>query len=160
MNRLTLLIFSLLLCWPGLAFGAPRVVVPNRDIARGEVLSQNDLMLQPAPGAVQPGTATQIADLAGMETRRLLHAGETIRFSDVRRPILVNKGTIVTMIFEEPGIMLSASMRAISSGGMGEIITVQNPVSFRQVGAVVIGPGKVKALDSGITITPTTTSYR
>lgn len=153
MKRMALFAFALVLAWPGFAFAAPRVVMPVRDIARGETLSAADLTLRPAAGTVQPGTAIAIADLAGMETRRTLHAGESVRLSDVRRPILVVKGTIVTMGFEAPGIALSASMRATASGGLGETITVQNPVSYRMVGAVVTGPGTVRALETGLSLT-------
>jgi flagellar basal body P-ring formation protein FlgA len=152
MTRCILFAFALALSWPGLAHAAPRIVVPNRDIARGEVISADDLMLQPSAGAVQPGTVTRTADLAGMAARRLLHAGESIRNSDVRHPILVTKGSIVTMIFDSPGISLSANMRAISAGGVGETITVQNPASFRQVAAVVTGPGTVRAIETGLTV--------
>jgi flagellar basal body P-ring formation protein FlgA len=152
MRRFVLFAFALVLCWPGFAEAAPRIVVPNRDIARGEKIDQADLMLQPATNAVQPGTATRTADIAGMEARRLLHAGESIRLSDVRHPILVTKGAIVTMTFDDDGISLTASARAIGSGGIGETITVQNPVSFRQIGAVVTGPGMVRAIGNSLTI--------
>jgi flagella basal body P-ring formation protein FlgA len=33
----------------------------------------------------------------------------------------------------------------MSEGGLGETITVLNPISFRQIMAVVTGPGSVKA---------------
>jgi flagellar basal body P-ring formation protein FlgA len=152
MSRTILFAIALLFCGTDIAAAAPRIVVPNRDIARGEVVEPADLMLQPAAGTVQPGTATRIAAIAGMEARRMLHVGESIRLSDVRHPILVNKGAIVTITFDDAGISLTASARAIGAGGIGDTIAVQNPVSFRQVGAVVTGPGTVRALDNGLVI--------
>jgi len=91
-------------------------------------------------------------DLIGMATRRVLHAGESVRLEDVRRPTLVAKGSTVTMSFEAPGIILTTMGRAMSEGGLGETVTVQNPASFRQVSAVVTGPGQVRAQAVGATM--------
>jgi flagellar basal body P-ring formation protein FlgA len=144
----------LILALMPIAAAAPRIVTPVRDISRGEVIGQSDLAYAESPGAVQPGTVTAMKDIVGWETRRALRVGESLRSQDFRRPVLVTKGSTVTMIFEEPGVSLTATMRAISSGGIGETVTVQNPVSFRQVAAVVTGPGQVKALTAVSTITP------
>ena len=95
---------------------------------------------------------TSVNDLVGMQTRRVLHAGESVRLDDVRHPILVTKGSTVTMTFEAPGITLTAAGRAMSEGGLGETVTVQNPVSFRQVSAIVTGPGQVNAQSVGATV--------
>jgi flagella basal body P-ring formation protein FlgA len=35
--------------------------------------------------------------------------------------------------------------RAISEGGVGDSVTVQNPASFRMINAVVTGAGTVRA---------------
>jgi hypothetical protein len=32
----------------------------------------------------------------------------------------------------------------MSEGGLGETVTIQNPISFRQITAVVTGPGQVR----------------
>lgn len=125
----------------------PRIVVPVRDIARGEVVSMADFAFVPA-ASTQPGTVRAMKDVVGLETRRALRTGESLRAQDFRHPIVVNKGSIVTMTYDVPGITLTASMRAIGSGGVGETVTVQNPVSFRQVGAIITGPGQVQALNS------------
>ena len=152
MFRLYLFLWALLLCWPAFAGAGPRIVVPARDISRGAVIEQSDLVFQPAAGSVQPGTVTAMKDIVGMEARRMLHSGESVREQDFRRPVLIVKGAIVTVTYQEPGVMLTATARAISAGGLGETITVQNPVSFLQVGAVVTGPGLVRAVGNGMTI--------
>ncbi len=143
MLRLFLLAWALMLCWP--AFGGVRVVVPSHDIVRGSTISKSDMTYATITSDVMPGTVTAMSDVVGMQTRRSLRAGETIRLQDVRRPILVVKGSTVTMVFKAPGIVLTASGRALSEGGMGETVTVQNPASYRQISAVVVGPGQVLA---------------
>jgi flagellar basal body P-ring formation protein FlgA len=126
-----------------------RIVVPTHDIARGEVIDKSDLSYQTVPATRSLSEiATSMNDLDGREARRLLRAGETVRVDDVRRPVLVTKGSTVTMTFEAPGITLTAVGRAVSEGGLGESVVVLNPVSYRQVTATVTGAGQVKALDS------------
>ena len=149
MTRVVLFACALLLCRPALADAGVRMVVPARDIARGTTISPADLASKTADGNVQSGTVTSASDLVGMQTRRVLHAGESVRLEDVRRPTLVVKGSTVTMIFEAPGITLTAAGRAMSEGGLGETVTLQNPVSFRQISAIVTGPGQVRAQNVG-----------
>ena len=48
------------------------------------------------------------------------------------------------MIFEAPGITLSTTGRAMAEGGMGESIPVLNPISHRQIDAIVSGTGTVR----------------
>ena len=152
MTRIFLFAWTLLLCWPAFALAGVRIVVPVHDIARGATITQMDLATKTIDDNMPPGTVTSVNDLVGMQTRRMLHAGESVRLDDVRHPILVAKGSTVTMIFEAPGITLTAAGRAMSEGGLGEPVTVQNPVSFRQVSAVVTGPGQVSARSVGATV--------
>ncbi|MDE2182226.1 MAG: flagellar basal body P-ring formation protein FlgA [Alphaproteobacteria bacterium] len=143
MTRLILIAWALLLCWP--AFGGVRIVVPAHDIPRGAMLEQSDLTYATAPDNLMTGTVVSMSDVIGMQTRRVLRAGESLRLDDVRRPILVTRGSTVTMTFEAPGITLTAMGRAMNEGGLGDTITVQNPASYRQVSAIVVAPGQVRA---------------
>ena len=153
MIRFCFFVLALLLSYP--AFGGVCVVVPNHDIARGQVISEADMTYVVANGGAMSGIVTNLTDVVGLETRRMLRAGETLRLSDLRHPVLVTKGSTVTMSFEAPGIVLTASGRAMSEGGIGETVTIQNPNSFRQIAAIVIGPGQVKAQIGGV-LTATT----
>jgi flagella basal body P-ring formation protein FlgA len=153
MMRIVFFVSALLMAWPAFADTGMRVVVPNRDIARGETISQGDLVYGTIPSTnVFSGVVTSMNALAGMEARRMLRAGEIVRSDDVRHPVVVTKGSIVTMTFEAPGVTLTASGRVMSEGGVGDTITVQNPVSFRQISCIVTGPGAVRASSSSLII--------
>jgi hypothetical protein len=56
------------------------------------------------------------------------------------------------MTFDLPGLSVAAVGKAMSEGGLGESVTVVNPVSFRQVIGTVTGPGTVRAGDASILI--------
>lgn len=146
MKAISLLVLGLLMACPAFAESGARIVVPVRDIARGETLGESDLTyVFVAPESVMAGTATSMESVAGMQTRRVLRAGVSMRNDDVRAPILVTKGSTVTMLFEAPGVTLTATGRAMSEGGVGDTVTVLNPASYRQISAVVTGAGTVKA---------------
>jgi flagella basal body P-ring formation protein FlgA len=143
---------SAVLLFVGEAFaaGAPqiRIVVPARDIMRGEVIGESDLTFADVSTTATPATTvTKFEALTGMQTRRMLRAGQSIRPDDVRRPVVVTKGQTVTMIFSAPGVELAATGRAMSEGGVGDTVTIQNPASFRMISATVTGPGAVRAAD-------------
>jgi flagella basal body P-ring formation protein FlgA len=128
--------------------GGVRIVVPAHDIARGETIAESDLSYVQVDGStLMSGVVTSMAALTGMQTRRLLRAGEGLRADDVRHPIVVVKGQTVTMIFTAPGVELTAMGRAMSEGGVGDTVTVQNPASFRMISVIVTGPGTVRAVD-------------
>jgi flagella basal body P-ring formation protein FlgA len=136
------------------AFAATvRIVVPAHDINRGDTISESDLTYAMVDGAqLISGIPTKIDEVKGMQARRTLSAGQAFRSDDVRRPIVITKGQTVTMEFEEPGVELSAMGRAMSEGGVGDTVTVQNPASYRMISGIVTAPGTVRA--TGIIAAP------
>jgi|SRR5579863_2805470 flagella basal body P-ring formation protein FlgA len=160
MMRKFLLILGVFALLPGLmlaagsAFAATvRIVVPAHDIARGDTIGDNDLTYAMVDGAaLMSGVPTRVDEVKGMQARRTLAAGQAFRGDDVRRPIVITKGQTVTMEFDAPGVQLSAMGRAMSEGGVGDTVTVQNPASYRMISAVVTAPGTVRA--TGIIAAP------
>lgn len=143
----TLIIAAFLLLMPVAAQAATvRIVVPAHDIARGEVIGETDLTYATVDGnSLMSGVPTEIEEVAGMQARRVLSAGQPFRGADVRRPIVITKGQTVTMQFSAPGVELVAMGRAMSEGGIGDTVTIQNPASFRMISATVVSPGVVRA---------------
>jgi flagella basal body P-ring formation protein FlgA len=137
-----------------------RIVVPAHDIARGEVIGETDLTYATVDGAaLMSGVPTKMEEVKGMQARRVLAAGQPFRNDDVRRPIVITKGQSVTMQFSAPGVELTAMGRAMSEGGVGDTVTIQNPASFRMVAATVIAPGVVRA-NGGPVLSPKTLARR
>lgn len=123
-----------------------RIVVPAHDIARGDVIGESDLTYATVDShALMSGVPTKIEEIKGMQARRVLSAGQPFRGDDVRRPIVITKGQSVTMQFSAPGVELTAMGRAMSEGGIGDMVTIQNPASFRMIAATVVAPGVVRA---------------
>ena len=137
MTRKNLLVIAAIVLVPAMmlaassAFAATvRVVVPAHDIARGEVIGETDLTYATVDGAaLMPGVPTKTSEVIGLVTRRVLSAGQPFRAQDMRRPIVVAKGQTVTMQFAAPGVELTAMGRAMTEGGVGDTVTVQNPLA-------------------------------
>lgn len=132
---------------PSIVAAADQVDVPvlTRDVATGDLIGEADITY--ATISVVRANASIVrspAEIAGRKARRYLRAGELIRASDIKLPTLVAKGDTVTMIFEVPGLSLTAQGRAMNEGGMGDSIAILNPVSHRQVDALVVGTGTVR----------------
>jgi flagella basal body P-ring formation protein FlgA len=121
------------------------LIVPSHDIARGTLITESDVETKAVPVLrLNEAMVQNLSDIVGKEAKRALRAGETLRMSDLKHPTLVAKGATVTMMFDAPGVALTAVGRALAEGGEGDSIAVLNPTSYRQVVAVITGPGTVR----------------
>jgi len=153
MTRKNLLVIAAIVMVPAMMLAASsafastvRVVVPSHDIARGDVISEADLTYTTVDGsALMSGVPTKMDEIVGQQARRVLSAGQPFRDADLRHPVVVNKGQTVTMQFSAPGVELTAMGRAMTEGGVGDTVTIQNPISYRMIAGIVIAPGTVRA---------------
>jgi len=119
-------------------------VVPNRTVARGEILRATDLAIERRPRAeVTPDVPTSTAAVIGRAARQALRQGVAIHRNDLVKPEIVKRDDGVNLVYVVPGITLTARGKALESGGEGDIINVLNPPSKRTVQGVIIGPGRV-----------------
>jgi flagella basal body P-ring formation protein FlgA len=120
------------------------VPVLVRAVARGEAIRPVDLRTERKARAELPaGAVTDVATLTGKVTRSALVAGAMMRDGDLVKQDIVEKNSIVTVVYEGPGLSLSMRGKAMEAGGMGDAILIQNIQSKRSVQGTVVGPGKV-----------------
>jgi flagella basal body P-ring formation protein FlgA len=120
------------------------VPVPARLLAAGEAIAAGDvttIMLR--TDRVSADLLLQTSDLVGKAPRHSLRPGEPVHASDVEVPLVVHRGTLVTILLETPALRLSTEGKAMDDGGMGAVIRVANTKSSRVIDAVVTGPGLV-----------------
>jgi len=119
-------------------------VVPNRTIARGEIVRAGDLVVERRPRAeVTADVPASIAEVVGRAARQALRLGLPVHRTDLIKPEMVKRDDTVALIYQVPGIMLSSRGEALEAGGEGDIINVLNPQSKRTIQGVVTGPGRV-----------------
>lgn len=123
---------------------ATGVLVLNRPLNRGEIISENDLAFT----ELKNGSAgliyiTSPEQLIGMAAKRPLRSGVPLRASDVAEPKVIRKGDMVTIAFEAPGMSLSVRGKALDDGLLGASVRVLNIQANRVVEASVAAPGYV-----------------
>lgn len=124
---------------------APRgnvdVLTWARNIAAGETIQPTDLVWGKA--ALAPADAPGDPDaVVGLAAKRPLRAGAAVAGRDIAVQEVVKAGEIITLTYDSDGISLSLQAKAVSGGGVGETINVQNTSSKKIVQAVVVGPGQ------------------
>jgi len=77
------------------------------------------------------------------DLRRALRARQPLYAYDIKKPVVVKKGELVTLVFALPGIELTAQGQALADGGKGDVIAVLNARSRRTIEGRVSGPGTV-----------------
>ncbi|HEX3700296.1 MAG TPA: flagellar basal body P-ring formation chaperone FlgA [Phenylobacterium sp.] len=122
------------------ARGNVEVLSYARDIGAGEQVRAEDLVWGKA--AAMPADAAHDPDaIIGMTARRPLRAGAAALAHDVSAPIVIKAGEMITVSFQADGVSLSLQGKAMSAGGMGEMLNVENTASKKLIQAVVTGPG-------------------
>jgi flagella basal body P-ring formation protein FlgA len=120
------------------------VPVLARRIGANETIKQHDVKwVQIRSDRMQQDFVTKPDALIGMSSKRVLGAGEPVRLSDIRAPILVSKGSLVTMEMKGKFMRLTARGRALDDGSKGDVIRVSNAKSKKEIEAVVVGSGRV-----------------
>lgn len=128
----------------GRVFRTIEVPVLSDRVLRGDVISERDISYVRMDAArVQTDTVVDPMDLVGMTPKRGIRAGQPIRASDVRRPMLIKKNSLVVIVHQLPNMLLTAQGKALDNGADGDIIQVRNAQSDQVIEAEVIGPGKV-----------------
>jgi flagella basal body P-ring formation protein FlgA len=129
----------------GRAYATLDVPVLGRAVAAGTEITANDIeWVSVRADRIRPDAVLDPEALIGFETRRMLRAGEPVRSYDLQRPLMVERGELVTLIFEAPGIQLSVRARAMENAADGELARFVNLQSNRTVEALVDGPGRAR----------------
>lgn len=84
--------------------------------------------------------------LIGQEVRRGTNAGQPVRSSDLRAPLIVSKGSLVTMVLQTPKMQLTSKGRAMDDAAMGEVVRIMNTQSKTVVEATVVGTNTVQVM--------------
>ncbi|EEX08834.1 flagella basal body P-ring formation protein FlgA [Ruegeria lacuscaerulensis ITI-1157] len=129
-------VLFLMVCLLCPLFAQANVVVPTRTIRAKEVITAEDLKIQPGDVA---GAVEDPDLLVGQEARIALYPGRPIRASDVRAPAVVDRNDLVTLVFVKNGLTIEVEGRALGRGAVGERIRAMN-LSSRSAVTGKVGP--------------------
>lgn len=119
--------------------------VLTKALPRGTILSRRDLEL------VTRRVTTRAADIiidpsmaVGMELKRPLPAGSSLRHGHVDLPELVTRGQMVTLVAGGSGVEVRMQGKAMGSGAKGDRLQVTNLASGRRVEGLVLSDGSIR----------------
>jgi flagella basal body P-ring formation protein FlgA len=128
--------------------------VPTMRLAVGAVLRPDDVhMARVHTSLVHGEVAHAMEQAVGMQLRRQVIPGQPLEAADLTLPTLVQRGAMVEMRLQSPGLSLVGHGKAMDAGATGERIHVMNLTSRALVEAEVIGPGLVRVTPgSGVVV--------
>lgn len=133
----------------GTIFEAVAAPILMRPLNRGESIKASDISVEKRPKSdITSDTVLNPDDVIGLVARQPLRAGQPLRRADLVKPEMVKRDEFVTLVYEVPGIMLTIRGKAVESGAQGDMITVLNVQTKRNVQGVVSGPGRVTMLSA------------
>lgn len=124
------------------------IPVLNHTMTPNEVITAADIVWLDVPARTITQNTVQSQDLLlTMEPRRPLRAKTAIRSSDIRRPIVVKKGSIVTLTVRIGNLQMSSQGRALDNAGKGDLVRVMNLDSHKTIEGIVTRAGRVEVLN-------------
>ena len=119
------------------------VVVAISNIARGELLTQDNIVLE-YRDVRGVSTDMRLEDFLGKQARQTILSGTALNDLMVEIPPVVMRGARVTIIAEVGGISVRTAGIARANGGKGEMIPVENSSSGNIIYAEVIDSETVR----------------
>jgi len=110
------------------------VYMASRPLRRNEIIN-------PADVEVQRINITETADRFAtrpdqVETRRVIRdigVHQPIELKDLDKPLVLKKGDPVTIIYDQPGLQVTAKGRVSADGGIGDTLAVVNVASKKTI---------------------------
>lgn len=98
-------------------------LVATRLIEAKAVIGEADIALV---AAAIPGALSDPALALGQEARVTIYPGRPLREDDIGPPALIERNTVVPLIFQRGALEISTEGRALDRGGTGDVIRVMN----------------------------------
>jgi flagella basal body P-ring formation protein FlgA len=133
----------------GRAWAMKQIPALSRVMSAGEIISADDIRWIATRADRLGGNPILTEDqLLGKAVRRSLRPETPIRLQDVKTPDMVSKGELITIVYELPGLRLTARGKVLANAGSGDIVRVVNLSSNRTIEVIITGPGKAVAIST------------
>jgi len=121
------------------------MVVATRTLERGEVLTAADLTLARRDlSRVQGRFLKSVDEAVGLRVKSAVHANSPVRGDYLERVPLIVSGQLVTIVAENEVVKISTVGRAKQAGAAGDLITVTNVSSQKDLAARVVDAATVQ----------------
>jgi flagellar basal body P-ring formation protein FlgA len=127
------------------AKAVPMIEIPVavRRIMAGEIVKADDIERVRMPRDRAMAAALEEADIIGKEAKRAIAPRQALQGRDLRQPVVLRKGSLVTLMLQGAGMTLTAQGKALDDAAKGELARIVNSSSGRVIEAEVAGPNLV-----------------
>jgi len=127
-----------------------QIVVAARPLNRGQIIAAEDLAIVDRTFEQAPDFGiTETGPLVGQRVKRFIDRNERLNMKDIEPQPLVNRNDLVTVWVQRGGVQIKAAAKAVSAGGFGDTVFLQNEASRQKFSGVVIGPQAVEVHEAG-----------
>jgi flagella basal body P-ring formation protein FlgA len=127
-----------------------QTAVATHDLLPGAVLAASDLKMTRMVFTGQRTNGT--GALVGRRVISAVRAGAPVTIEGTQVDQIVKAGNTVTLIVDNDGVRVAADVVARSSGGLGDHVSVYNPMTNKTLTGTVVGPDRVELNLSGETL--------
>lgn len=121
------------------------VVVAKKVIVSGNKIQKNDLkQIKKNISNERVGYIAKPKLIVGQQAKRTIYKNESLKRNLVEEPVLIKKGTPVTLIYKTKHMLLTNIVKALKEGKKGDIIPVRPLTGNRTIYAVVIDENNVE----------------
>ncbi len=113
-------------------------------IKNGDIIGKNDIdYIDMRSEFLKHDMVLGAEELVGMTARRIIYPGKPIKENDVQYPQIVKRGELITMVFQNGPLSLTAQGKALESGAKGDMIRVVNANSSKTLEAKITAQKEV-----------------
>ena len=132
---------------PASGLASEVALVPERTIYPGETITGEMVR---TVGVTNPnlagGYASDVTEVDGMIATRTLLPGRTIPVASLREAWAVERGSPVTLVFADQGLIITAPGTPLQNAAVGDMIRVRNVDSGVVVSGTVMQDGSVRVV--------------
>lgn len=111
----------------------------------GDIIGFNDVvMMEVRHSALESDILVKQEDLIGMTPKRIILPGRPVIQDTIQKPLLVERGESVTLVYTSNVLKLTTKGKAMQDGSEGDLIRIMNLDSNRFVQGIVKNNGVVE----------------
>ena len=129
------------------------VVVTAKTVPRGAIIQAADVSLERTKPGTDVGDAFQtLDDVVGREAVLAIAPGQVLDPQYVRTPVMVKRGSVVTVFVQAPGVKIRTTGRVREDGGRDDQVTVESLLDRKTFLARVTGIDQVEVAAESTTM--------
>ncbi len=114
------------------------VICAAHDLRRGDLITASSITVKKMPlSRIRNQTVLSTAEVMGMAVKRAVRAGQPIIRQAVAPPVVVKRGSRVTILAQSPTLTIRVPGKAVEPGSAGDFIRVKNLQSRKEIVARV-----------------------